>query len=797
MLALLLLFVGSGCAALIYEVVWFQLLQLSIGSSAVSVGVLLAAFMGGMALGSLLLPRIKTHAHPLRVYAVIELGIASLGIVALFAVPAVGRGYALIAGTGVSGLVLRAMVAGICLVPPAALMGATLPAVARLVRATPRGLSWLGLFYGGNLAGAVLGTVIAGFYLLPGYDTTVATLVAAVINVVVAAAALVLARGVPQFAPAEPISERAEYQRGATRIYAAVALSGATALGAEVIWTRTLALMFGATVYAFSIILAVFLVGLGLGSVAGAAIAKHTARPREALGWCQVGICVCLAWAAWTLNASLPYWPVDPLISSSPVFAFQVDLARAAWVMLPGATLWGASFPLALAGFASGGQETARLVGRVYAANTAGAIAGALLTGLVLVNLLGTQTVQRILIGIAAVSGMLMFTSAGAERGSRIARVPLAAGVSTVVALACVLVVPPVSGLLVAYGRFSASWVGQTEIVEVAEGVTASIALSRTRDGKLSYHNSGKIQASSELPDMRAQRMLGHLATLVPRTPGTVLVIGCGAGVTAGAVSIDPLVARETIAEIEPLVPRMASTYFAPYNFDVVRNPKVTLRLDDARHYLLTTNETFDAITSDPLDPWFKGSATLFTREFFESVKRHLNPGGVVTLWMQLYEMSEAAVKSELATFFEVFPHGAVFANTINGGGYDLVLLGQLERAPLDVDRVQARLADPANSAVARSLAEVGIQSAVDLFATYAGRSADLQGWLRGAAINTDRTLRLQYLAGRGLNLYESNAIFREMIRSSRYPHDLFVGNPETLTVLQERIERTLASSAP
>jgi spermidine synthase len=228
-----------------------------------------------------------------------------------------------------------------------------------------------------------------------------------------------------------------------------------------------------------------------------------------------------------------------------------------------------------------------------------------------------------------------------------------------------------------------------------------------------------------------------------------------------------------------------------------VRNPKVTLRLDDARHYLLTTNETFDAITSDPLDPWFKGSATLFTREFFESVKRHLNPGGVVTLWMQLYEMSEAAVKSELATFFEVFPHGAVFANTINGGGYDLVLLGQLERAPLDVDRVQARLADPANSAVARSLAEVGIQSAVDLFATYAGRSADLQGWLRGAAINTDRTLRLQYLAGRGLNLYESNAIFREMIRSSRYPHDLFVGNPETLTVLQERIERTLASSAP
>ena len=145
----------------------------------------------------------------------------------------------------------------------------------------------------------------------------------------------------------------------------------------------------------------------------------------------------------------------------------------------------------------------------------------------------------------------------------------------------------------------------------------------------------------------------------------SVLVIGCGAGVTAGAVSIDPMVKDQTIAEIEPLVPRVVSTHFAEHNFNVVANPKVTVHLDDARHYLLTTNEKFDAITSDPLDPWVKGAATLYTREFFNVVKDHLNPNGVVTLFVQLYESNEAAVKSEIATFLEVFPNGTVWANNI------------------------------------------------------------------------------------------------------------------------------------
>jgi spermidine synthase len=830
--ALLLLFIGSGCAALIYEVVWLQLLQLSVGSSAVSLGILLGTFMGGMCLGSLLLPRvIDARHHPLRVYAGLELGIGVFGLLALFLVPLIGGVYTTMAGTGQASLFLRALVAGVCLLPPTVLMGATLPAIARWVEATPTGVSWLGFFYGGNLAGAVLGSVVAGFYLLRLYDMPTATYVAVAINVAVALVALAIARftlytpvdqvrlkpdatyaevpdatyaevpdatrvGAPDTTHAEaPATASGLPTRGEARIvYVGIALSGLTALGAEVVWTRVLSLLFGATTYTFSLILAVFLVGLGIGSTVGAELARRQAAPRVALGWCHLLLCGTMAWAAYASSASLPYWPINPSITSDPAFVFQLDLMRAIWVMLPSTLLWGASFPLALGAVAAQGRDPGRLVGGVYAANTVGAIVGALVTGLVLLGTVGSQVAQQVLLGVAAVSGLLLLV--GIEGVPRPRTAALVAAV-TLAAIVLARGVPALPGLLVAYGRFAATWVGVNEIIYVGEGITAAVAVSRTPEGVLKYHNAGKIQASSEPQDMRLQRMLGHITTLVPKTPNRVLVIGCGAGVTAGAVSIDPRVLSQTIAEIEPLVPQVVSTYFSEHNFDVVRNPKVRVHLDDARHYLLTTREMFDAITSDPLDPWVKGAATLYTREFFEVVKQHLNPGGVVTLFVQLYESNDEAVKSEVATFFEAFPNGAVFANTVNNQGYDLVLFGQLGDAPIDVDAVEARLSSPDGEAVRRSLAQIGIDSAVELFGTYAGSRGDMMNWLRGAAINTDRNLRLQYLAGLGLNLYQSNAIYQRMIADVRYPERLFAGSPQTIGALRAEIDRSLGASRP
>jgi spermidine synthase len=796
---LLLLFVGSGCAALIYEVVWFQLLQLVIGSSAVSMGVLLGTFMGGMCLGSLLLPRIgpARARHPLRVYASLECGIGIIGVLVLFGMPLLNSAYTSLGGEGITGILLRGLTAGICLLPPTLLMGATLPAISRWVESTPEGVSWLGFFYGGNIGGGVLGSLLAGFYLLRFHDLAFATYVAVALNVIVAAAATLIASRTPDVEQVLTDRDAAPPTRvpGAWAVYVAIGLSGMTALAAEVIWTRLLSLLFGATVYTFSLILAVFLFGLGIGSSIGSAIGRTAAKPRLALGWCQMLLCAAFAWTAFMLTQSLPYWPINPAISTDPWYNFQLDFVRCLWAVLPGAILWGASFPLALAAVASREQDPARLVGGVYAANTVGAIAGSIIGSLLLVVWLGSQHAQQALILVSALSGLLVLSTGMTEDAAGHGQATVASTIVIVIAAAGAgllsRTVHPVPGILAAYGRYAATRIGSADIIYIGEGWNATVAVSRLPGGVLNYHNAGKVQASSEPQDMRLQRMLGHMTTLIPAQATKVLVIGCGAGVTAGAVSIDPAVEHETIAEIEPLVPRVVSKYFGDQNFRVVDNPKVQIRVDDARHFLMTTKEKFDAITSDPLDPWVKGAAMLYTREFFDIAKAHLNPGGAVTLFVQLYESNTEAVKSEIATFFEAFPNGIVWGNTNNGAGYDLVVLGQVEPTKIDVDAVQRRLERPEYAPVVQSLREIGMNSAVDLFSTFAGTANDLAPWLKDASINRDRNLRLQFLAGLGFNLYQSDVIYSNMLAyAGHFPDNLFVASPQTMEALRQGIRR-------
>ena len=238
-----MLFAGSGCSALIYEIVWYQLLQLVIGSSAVSLGVLLATFMGGLCMGSLLLPRLKLGGqHPLRVYGKLELGIGACGILVLFLMPLVDSVYTSAVGHGMPAVLLRALVSGLCLVPPTFLMGASLPAASRWVAASPEGVGMLGMLYAANTVGAVAGCLLAGFYLLRVFDMATATYVAAAINVTVGLVSFSLARRSPQHAAA-PAATRPAIATGAWPVYLTIAFSGATALGAEVIWTRNLGLI--------------------------------------------------------------------------------------------------------------------------------------------------------------------------------------------------------------------------------------------------------------------------------------------------------------------------------------------------------------------------------------------------------------------------------------------------------------------------------------------------------------------------------------------------------------------------
>ena len=304
--------------------------------------------------------------------------------------------------------------------------------------------------------------------------------------------------------------------------------------------------------------------------------------------------------------------------------------------------------------------------------------------------------------------------------------------------------------------------------------------------------------------------MLGHLSVLARTNPDNVkdvLVVACGAGVTAGSFMPYPYIERITICDIEPLVPKVVTPMFGKQNYHIVdnidkENPRmvagkeVKVVYDDGRHYIRTLpkDKKFDIITSDPIDPWVKGCAALNTVEYYQMCREHLKPGGVMSLWIPIYESDNETIKSVIATFFQVFPNGILFSNDYNGKGFDAVLFGQVEPTRIDLDKLHEKLNSPDYAAVKESLLEVafGADKAgviwkpniwgnpeVALLATYAGRGSDMGEWMKGAQINTDRNLRLQYLAGMALNRHMETEILNGILKYYRFPEDVFIGSAE------------------
>ena len=807
MARLLVLFFASGCAALIYETVWFYLVQLVVGASSISVAVLLCAFMGGMALGSWLLPKLSPRdTHPFKVVAALEAGIALLGIAIPLALPYVQQFYLTLAEPGAGSITLRSIVCFLILTPPTMLMGATLPAIApAFAKASARQASEanaVGLLYMANLIGGATGTALTGFYLLRVHDTIVATAVAVTLNLIIAIALYLLAApAVDADRPDVPDASDAADAPDApvTPVYVASALSGLTALGAEVVWTRQLSLLFGASVYTFSLILAVFLSGLGIGGLIGSRMIRRRRDAAAALAAVQASLAFAIGYGAWAIVNVLPAWQPTaqflPGIRSEPSLTFAFDALRCAVALLPATILWGASFPLTLAcgqrsrsvpGAAAGFD---RHVALVNAINTAGALAGAIGFTLIGIPRLGSHHAQQLLVIVAAASGAIMLLSI--PDPARLRRL----AVVTVMTLAALAIVPAIPGRLIAYGRSVNSWDSIARFLYLAEGATASVAVTEGRGGARQFHIAGKVEASDLDIDMRLERMLGHIPALLHPHPKSVLIVGVGAGVTAGALSIHPEVERIVICEIEPVVPRSARAYFGEENHHVFDDPRVELIFDDARHFLQTTDEKFDIITSDPIHPWVRGAATLYSLEYLTLAKNHLTPGGVVTQWVPLYETNIPSVKSELGTFAQVFPDTTLWNPDLLEEGYDLVALGRVEQAPIRHADLQARL--NASQQVKQSLADVMLKSAADILGSYAGRGVDLAPWLADAEINRERHLRLQYLAGLAANTDQRFAIFQGILNYRKYPADLFVAPADIETHLRSWFENAPPEAGP
>ena len=475
------------------------------------------------------------------------------------------------------------------------------------------------------------------------------------------------------------------------------------------------------------------------------------------------------------------------------------------------------------------------------AASTAGAIAGALGFSVLLVPTLGTAGAQRVVIGLSMAAALAALVPpsatparAGPAGGAWLARLGDVAAMAVLAGIAAWFAarVAPIPWQAIAYGRQAASLAGalapgvraevdvpggegepSVSCTYVGEGRAVSVAVTRTRQGVRNFHSAGKVQASSLPADMRLQRMLGHIPALAHPKPETALVVACGAGVTAGTFVLHPDVKRIVICDIEPLVPPTVAPMFGAENDHVVdgiarRNPhvvngkEVEVVYGDGRHFLRTTREKFDLITSDPIDPWAKGCAALNTVEYYRACQAHLKPGGSVSLWLPLYESDLDTANSLIATFFEVFPEGIIWSNERAGKGYDAVLFGQAEPAAIDLDELARRLDRPDHRVARDSLAEVGFGAsrsspgkapgaqdmAIALLATFAGQASRLGDWTHGAQLNIESNLRLQYLAGMSLNSCRGEEILRSLLAHYRFPDRTFLGSPAQLRALREAL---------
>jgi spermidine synthase len=836
---LYVLFMISGTAGLIYEVVWFQLLRLTIGGNTQSLGVLLACFMGGLFLGSLFYSRlIPRHWHPLKTYACFELGIAISGLALPQLIGAVRGVYLAHAGSPESAMLLRGLLCVVSLAPPTILMGATLPALSRWVRADQTQVREISRLYAVNIVGAVAGVFASALLLLPALGLPGTNLTAVAMNVAVALLAFLTAGA---YSPETGAETRVETNdRELLPVYLAYAVSGVTALAFEVLWSRLMSCVLGATVYGFAMVLGVFLTGLALGGAVGSVIAARLTHPRRTFAVLQLAVMGAVGGTALLLPwVSLFLAETDIGYHDNLWLLSLTSLIRTAIVVLPGAFFWGMCFPVVLSCIGSR-QDAAKPVGRLYAFNTLGAVAGSLLTGLVLIPRYGTATgvahlvwlpalailvlywpkwLPRAMAGLVAAGGVWAIMGmgwpkalcaaarqAGAWTGDPstyliliflpvltgyqlflVRRVPLRLATGAAVTGLLLALSTSVPAELYALGRqYGPTLIRGTfdgEIILFEEGAMEPVVVRHSSQGPLQISVNGSLQASSVPAEMEHLRILGHLPALLSDDPREALVVGLGAGVTSGCLGIQHDVEHVRVVELEPKV-KMAAAQFKAANHWAMSNPKITVTIDDGRHFVGTARQKYGVITSDPIEPFWAGTAALYSVEYYQQCRAHLVEGGVFMQWLGIFGIDEDGLRAMLKAFAEVFPEGGVW-RTNN----EIFFISSTRPLRIDVPTLRKRMASPE---IAASLSFVGIHTAEDLLGHYVCSVESLHDYLAGVEPNSDSNLLVQY---RGWHAYFQFDRWREQIkdvlaRNRQQDPDVFIVPEAEHSAFRERIRR-------
>ncbi len=780
-----LMFFLSGAAALVYQVVWVRSFALIFGGSHLAVTAVLSIFMAGLAIGGYVIGRLVDRvARPLRLYGLLELGIAVFALVFMGLMRVYPWIYVtLTQGRDASILylsVVRILFSILALIVPTTLMGGTLPVLSRFVSRQPENLrNHLAFLYGFNTLGAVLGALLAGFILLRTYPVTTTLYIAITANTLIglltiglqdkAASILSPGQGGALKSPGavstsrHPDSAASDETRDVfplKLVLWGIGISGFCALGYEVLWTRILTIAIGASVYSFTIMLVAFLAGIALGSKTYGLFLKlfgvKEAGLTRVIRWFGI-VQVIIGVTAFLVTVFIRNIPANSvrlqtyfLQTGFTAFAMRVwsNFALAFLYMVVPAFFMGVAFPLAGEVHVKYGRGVGRAVGEVLAYNTVGAILGAGVSGFLMIYLFGIERSLQMLTVLNVGLGLLVLVSLWRKRW-------LNAGVATLTLATLAFLSLSQTALRLWDMKYFAIFrsnqpeafrtpemvreaAENTDVLYYAEGIESIVSVIKVKGGEQSFLTNGRTEASSHLQAQQVQLTLGHLPMLLNRNPKRVLVVGLGSGMTLGATSIHPSVEQITLVEIEPKVIGVART-FAEYNHRVLDDPKLKVIFNDGRNFLLTTEEKFDVITADPIHPWFRGAGYLYTTEYFRLAADHLQPGGIICQWLPIYELTPQDLKSIVRSFQEQFKFTLMWLTH-----YDAELVGSNTPIHIDEAELERRIAEPA---IAADLKKVMMGSASDFLSYYVMGTEGMKRFSRHGILNTDNNLYLEFSA--------------------------------------------------
>jgi len=804
---ILLFLLLSGSCGLVYEILWMKMLTLTMGNTVFSITTVLTAFMGGLALGSFLAGRFTDKIkNPLRAYGLLEGGI---GVYALL-LPLLIAGtqplfrfvYQSINPSFYTFGLLRFVVCGTLLLVPTALMGATLPVLSQYFVAGQNNLGRnVGLLYGMNTLGAVLGCSLAGFLLIPALGVTWTIYGAALLNLAICAGVLKLAdipvqrkqsSGDKEITKGKKQKKQQKRQQRQNQemqkksfqeavpeirpavvwvVMAGIGVSGLAAMVYQIAWTRVLSLSIGSSVYAFSLIVTAFICGLALGSLV---ITPFIDRRRDRVLMLALlqGVIGLSALGILHVLGNLPVYAARFLFDAPRSFQYiqLLEFAVVFGLVLVPTFMMGATVPVAVKICTPDARQVGKFFGNVYAINTLGAIIGSFAAGFILIPWLGARNSILTAVAMNILMAVILFLRAPTPALPR--RV-----IGSVVTVAmAVLVWYPLaawdasvltSGPYLYTDRYQdvasakkidlrAAMQAGRELIYFKEGLHAAVAVEKTSDKDLVLLLNGKADASAK-GDAATQLMLGHLPLLLHQSAENVLVIGLGIGMTLGAVERYPVKGVDVV-EIEPAVVE-ASSYFKDFTADALNDPRVNLIVGDGRNYLALTNRQYDVVISEPSNPWVSGMANLFTREFFESAKNRLAKDGVMCQWVHAYSMSSVDFKTIVATFRAVFPRVAVWEASFGG---DYLLIGARQELKVDYPGLLDRLGD---EGIRADLVKMRIQSPATFLDKLVMTDKAVVEYARDAPLHTDDNARLEYSAPKALVQARSTLLLKNLYR--------------------------------